>query len=142
MSASNLSNTSRITTLEQSSSGYVSATEFATFSNNAITKTNLSTHLPDHLSQASLNSNYLQTSAINSSMSNYLTTNDYLTSSTLTDYATTSNLESLSNSLSNYLKTEKVWKTINMMIIIFMSFLALYVLKNIIYSLNIFSKLG
>ena len=48
----------------------------------------------------------------------------------------------MSKYLSNYLSTKKVWKTINMMIIIFMSFLALYVLKNIIYSLNIFSKLG
>ena len=99
LSASTSSNTSRITSLEQSSSGYVSATEFATFSNNAVTKTNLSSHLPDRLSQASLNSNYLQTSAMNTAMSDYLTSNNYLTSSTLTGYATT-------DSLSNYLKTE------------------------------------
>ena len=100
LSASNSSNSSRITSLEESSTGYVSATEFATFSNNAVTKTNLSTHLPDRLSQASLDLKYLQTSAINSSMSNYLTTNDYLTSSTLTDYATT-------DSLSGYLQKDE-----------------------------------
>jgi L-lysine exporter family protein LysE/ArgO len=34
--------------------------------------------------------------------------------------------------LSSYLKTEKVWKNINLMIIIFMSFLTLYVFMNII----------
>ena len=34
--------------------------------------------------------------------------------------------------LSNYLKTERVWKIINIFIIIFMSFLALYVLSNIL----------
>uniref|UniRef100_A0A6C0CVJ5 Uncharacterized protein n=1 Tax=viral metagenome TaxID=1070528 RepID=A0A6C0CVJ5_9ZZZZ len=106
LSASTSSNTTRIALLEESSSGYVSATDFATFSNNAITKSSLSTHLPDHLSQDSLNSNYLQTSAINTAMSEYLTTNNYLTSSTLTGYATTGSVESLSNSLSNYLKTE------------------------------------
>ena len=34
--------------------------------------------------------------------------------------------------LSSYLKTEKVWKNINLMIIVFMSFLTLYVFMNII----------
>ena len=37
----------------------------------------------------------------------------------------------LSKYLSNYLKSDKVWKTINLLIILFMSFLALYVLVNI-----------
>ena len=36
----------------------------------------------------------------------------------------------LSKYLSNYLKSDKVWKTINLLIILFMSFLALYVLVN------------
>ena len=48
----------------------------------------------------------------------------------------------MSQHLSNFLKTEKIWKIINMMIVIFMSFLALYIFTNIIYSLNIFSKRG
>ena len=107
------SNTSRITSLEQSSSGYVSANDFATFSNNAITKSNLSTHLPSHLSEQNLNSKYLQTSAINSSMSNYLTLNNYLTSSRLTGYATTSNLETLSDSLSSYLHKDDADNTMS-----------------------------
>ena len=34
--------------------------------------------------------------------------------------------------LSNYLKTEKIWKTINLIIIIFMSFLTIYVFRNLI----------
>jgi len=34
--------------------------------------------------------------------------------------------------LSNYLKTEKVWKSINFIIIIFMSFLTIYVFMNVI----------
>ena len=34
--------------------------------------------------------------------------------------------------LSNYLKSENVWKTINITIIIFMSFLALYILSNVL----------
>ena len=38
--------------------------------------------------------------------------------------------------LSSYLKTEKVWKNINLMIIIFMSFLTLYVFMNIINFFN------
>ena len=37
----------------------------------------------------------------------------------------------LSKYLSNYLKSDKVWKVINLVIILFMSFLALYVLVNI-----------
>ena len=37
----------------------------------------------------------------------------------------------LSKYLSNYLKSDKVWKIINLIIILFMSFLALYVLVNI-----------
>ena len=37
----------------------------------------------------------------------------------------------LSKYLSNYLKSDKVWKVINFVIILFMSFLALYVLINI-----------
>ena len=36
----------------------------------------------------------------------------------------------LSKYLSNYLKSDKVWKIINLIIILFMSFLALYVLVN------------
>ena len=42
----------------------------------------------------------------------------------------------LSKYLSNYLKTEKVWKIINMLIIIFMSSLVFYVLMNIFYFLK------
>ena len=38
----------------------------------------------------------------------------------------------LSKYLSNYLKSEKVWKTINLLIILFMSCLAFYVLANIL----------
>ena len=38
----------------------------------------------------------------------------------------------MSKYLSTYLKTEKVWKIINFSIIIFMSFLSLYVLNNIL----------
>ena len=38
--------------------------------------------------------------------------------------------------LSNYLKTKKIWKTINLTIVIFMSFLSFYVLINIINFLN------
>ena len=38
----------------------------------------------------------------------------------------------LSKYLSNYLKSDKVWKTINLIIILFMSCLALYVLTNIL----------
>ena len=34
--------------------------------------------------------------------------------------------------LSNYLKTEKIWKIINLIIIIFMSFLTIYVFRNLI----------
>jgi len=34
--------------------------------------------------------------------------------------------------LSSYLKTEKIWKNINLIIIIFMSFLSIYVFLNII----------
>ena len=37
----------------------------------------------------------------------------------------------LSKYLSNYLKSDKVWKVINLVIILFMSFLVLYVLVNI-----------
>jgi len=40
----------------------------------------------------------------------------------------------MSKYLSNYLKTDKTWKIINIFIIIFMSFLAIYVFKNIIQS--------
>jgi len=38
----------------------------------------------------------------------------------------------LSKYLSNYLKSDKVWKTINLLIILFMSCLAFYVLTNIL----------
>ena len=38
----------------------------------------------------------------------------------------------LSKYLSNYLKSDKVWKTINLLIILFMSCLAFYVLANIL----------
>ena len=38
----------------------------------------------------------------------------------------------LSKYLSNYLKSDKVWKTINLIIILFMSCLSLYVLTNIL----------
>jgi len=38
----------------------------------------------------------------------------------------------LSNYLSNYLMNKKIWKIINFIIVIFMSFLALYVLTNIL----------
>ena len=38
----------------------------------------------------------------------------------------------LSKYLSNYLKSKKIWKIINLIIIIFMSFLAFYVLLNIL----------
>ena len=41
-------------------------------------------------------------------------------------------IERLFNILSKYFKTKKVWKIINTMIIIFMSFLTFYVLMNII----------
>jgi len=43
----------------------------------------------------------------------------------------------LSNYLSNYLKTEKVWKIINIFIITFMSFLTIYVFKNIFKSIQV-----
>ena len=39
--------------------------------------------------------------------------------------------------LSNYLKSREVWKIINLTIVIFMSFLALYVFKNIFNYLNL-----
>jgi len=42
----------------------------------------------------------------------------------------------LSKYLSNYVKTEKIWKIINILIIIFMSSLVLYVLMNIFYFLK------
>jgi arginine exporter protein ArgO len=38
--------------------------------------------------------------------------------------------------LSNYLKTEKIWKIINLIIIIFMSFLTFYVFVNVINFFN------
>ena len=40
--------------------------------------------------------------------------------------------------LSVYLKSKKMWKTINYIIIIFMSFLAIYVLMNIVNFLNFY----
>ncbi len=40
----------------------------------------------------------------------------------------------MSKYLSNYLKTKKIWKIINIFIIIFMSFLVIYVFKNIMQS--------
>ena len=43
----------------------------------------------------------------------------------------------MSKYLSNYLKTEKIWKIINILIIIFMSFLAIYVFQNIIRSIQV-----
>ena len=42
----------------------------------------------------------------------------------------------MSNYLSKYLKTKKIWKIINLLIIVFMSFLAGYVFINIISFLN------
>ena len=39
--------------------------------------------------------------------------------------------------LSNYLKTEKIWKIINLIIIIFMSFLTFYVFVNVINFFNL-----
>jgi len=38
----------------------------------------------------------------------------------------------MSKYLSSYLKTEKIWKIINLLIIIFMFFIAFYVLMNAI----------
>ena len=43
----------------------------------------------------------------------------------------------MSNYLSKYLKTRKVWKIINIFIITFMSFLAFYVLMNMFYFLKL-----
>ena len=43
----------------------------------------------------------------------------------------------MSKYLSNYLKTEKTWKIINIFIIIFMSFLLIYVFQNIIESTQV-----
>ena len=43
----------------------------------------------------------------------------------------------MSKYLSNYLKTEKIWRIINLLIIIFMSFLVLYVFKNIFISIQV-----
>ena len=43
----------------------------------------------------------------------------------------------MSKYLSNYLKTEKIWRIINLLIIIFMSFLAFYVLMNMFYFLKL-----
>jgi L-lysine exporter family protein LysE/ArgO len=43
----------------------------------------------------------------------------------------------MSKYLSNYLRTEKIWKIINILIIIFMSFLAIYVFQNIIRSIQV-----
>jgi len=42
----------------------------------------------------------------------------------------------MSRYLSDYLKTKKVWQVINLIIILFMSFLAIYVFMNIINFLN------
>ena len=44
----------------------------------------------------------------------------------------------MSKYLSNYLKTKKIWKIINFVIIIFMSCLSLYVTINIIKFLNFY----
>jgi len=38
--------------------------------------------------------------------------------------------------LSDYLKTKKVWQVINLIIVLFMFFLAIYVFMNIINFLN------
>ena len=43
----------------------------------------------------------------------------------------------MSKYISNYLKTEKIWRIINLFIIIFMSFLVLYVFKNIFRSIQV-----
>ena len=43
----------------------------------------------------------------------------------------------MSKYLSNYLKTKKFWKTINILIIIFMSLLAIYVFQNMIRSIQV-----
>jgi L-lysine exporter family protein LysE/ArgO len=42
----------------------------------------------------------------------------------------------MSRYLSNYLKTKKVWKIINLLIVVFMSFLVIYVFINIVNFLN------
>ena len=44
----------------------------------------------------------------------------------------------MSKYLSQYLKTEKVWRVINIFIITFMSFLVFYVLMNMIYFLKLY----
>jgi len=44
----------------------------------------------------------------------------------------------MSKYLSNYLKTEKVWKIINLLIVVFMSFLSFYVIINIIKFINFY----
>ena len=43
----------------------------------------------------------------------------------------------MSKYFSHYLKTEKTWKTVNIFIIIFMSFLSIHVFKNIIKSIQV-----
>jgi len=43
----------------------------------------------------------------------------------------------MSKYLSNYLKSEKIWKIINILIIIFMSFLTIYIFQNIIRSIQV-----
>ena len=43
----------------------------------------------------------------------------------------------MSKYLSNYLRTEKIWKIINILIIIFMSLLAIYVFQNMIRSIQV-----
>jgi L-lysine exporter family protein LysE/ArgO len=43
----------------------------------------------------------------------------------------------MSKYFSNYLKTEKIWKIVNIFIIIFMSFLTIYVFQNIIRSIQV-----
>ena len=42
----------------------------------------------------------------------------------------------MSRYLSDYLKTKKVWQVINLIIVLFMSFLAIYVFVNIFNFLN------
>tara|TARA_B100000579_G_C22840902_1_gene861413 strand:+ start:1263 stop:1886 length:624 start_codon:yes stop_codon:yes gene_type:complete len=68
---------------------------------------------------------------------NFLTYNKYLfgIGAVISSFIFFFTLGYLSKYLSNYLKNDKVWKAINLMIIIFMSFLAIYVLINIYRSI-------
>ena len=115
-------NSSSITALSTTmSSNYLPISEFASFSNNAITKTNLESNLPNRLSDDVLENKYFQidnmtskisdyltsnnlpttSNVLQDTMSNYLTENEYLKNDSLTGYASVGSVASLSNSLSN-----------------------------------------